>query len=66
MIGITSGATNITNGPIKTLNFDGAGNTFSVTGTQVDISIAGGGGGGSNGKINFFATSRGGSTVTVV
>ena len=66
MIGITSGATNITNGPIKTLNFVGAGNTFSVTGTQVDISIAGGGGGGGNGKINFFATGRGGSTITVV
>ena len=66
MIGITSGATNITNGPIKTLNFVGAGNTFQVTGTTVDISIAGGGGGGSNGKINFFATGRGGSTVTVV
>ena len=66
MIGITSGATNITNGPIKTLNFVGAGNTFQVTGTTVDISIAGGGGGGSNGKINFFATGRGGSTITVV
>ena len=66
MIGITSGATNITNGPIKTLNFVGAGNTFKVAGTTVDISIAGGGGGGSNGKINFFATGRGGSTVTVV
>ena len=66
MIGITSGATNITNGPIKTLNFVGAGNTFSVTGTQVDISIAGGGGGGSNGKISYFATGRGGSTISLV
>ena len=66
MIGITSGATNITNGPIKTLNFVGAGNTFNVAGTTVDISIAGGGGGGSNGKISFFATGRGGSTITVV
>ena len=64
MIGITSGATNITNGPIKTLNFVGAGNTFNVAGTTVDISIAGGGGGGGNGKITFL--SRGGSTVTTV
>ena len=66
MIGITSGATNITNGPIKTLNFVGAGNTFQVTGTTVDISIAGGGGGGSNGKISYFATGRGGSTITAI
>ena len=66
MIGITSGATNITNGPIKTLNFVGAGNTFQVTGTTVDISIAGGGGGGSNGKISYFATGRGGSTISLV
>ena len=64
MIGITSAATNITSGPIKTLNFVGAGNTFKVTGTTVDISIAGGGGGGGNGKITFL--SRGGSTVTTV
>ena len=66
MIGITSGATNITNGPIKTLNFVGAGNTFNVAGTTVDISIAGGGGGGSNGKTNFFASGRGGVTITTV
>jgi len=64
MIGITSGATNITNGPIKTLNFVGAGNTFKVTGTTVDVSIAGGGGGGGMTKISFL--SRGGSTVTTV
>ena len=64
MIGITSAATNITSGPIKTLNFVGAGNTFKVTGTTVDISIAGGGGGGGNGKITYL--SRGGSTVTTV
>ena len=67
MIGITSAtSTVITNGPIKTLNFVGAGNTFQVTGTTVDISIAGGGGGGSNGKTDFFATGRGGSTINVV
>ena len=64
MIGITSGATNITNGPIKTLNFVGAGNTFQVTGTTVDISIAGGGGGGSTGKTQFLASGIGpGATV---
>jgi len=62
MIGITSAATNITSGPIKTLNFVGAGNTFKVTGTTVDISIAGGGGGGSKGVISYLA--RGGSTIT--
>ena len=64
MIGISSGATNITNGPIKTLNFVGAGNTFKMDGTTVDISIAGGGGGGGMTKISFL--SRGGSTVTTV
>ena len=64
MIGITSGATNITNGPIKTLNFVGAGNTFKVSGTTVDVSIAGGGGGGGMTKISFL--SRGGATVTRV
>ena len=64
MIGITSGATNITNGPIKTLNFVGAGNTFQVTGTTVDISIAGGGGGGSNGLSQFMASGVGpGATI---
>lgn len=65
MIGITS-ATNtvITNGPIKTLNFIGVGNTFKITGTTVDISIAGGGGGGSTGKSQFLATGVGpGATI---
>ena len=65
MIGITSGATNITNGPIKTLNFVGAGNTFNVTGTTVDISIAGGGGGGSSGKSSYFAASGGVTLRTI-
>jgi len=60
MIGITSAtSTVITNGPIKTLNFIGAGNTFQVTGTTVDISIAGGGGGGSTGKTQFLASGIG-------
>ena len=31
------------------LNFIGAGNTFKITGTTVDISIEGGGGGGAGG-----------------
>ena len=65
MIGITSAtSTVITNGPIKTLNFVGAGNTFQVTGTTVDISIAGGGGGGSTGKTQFLSSGIGpGATI---
>ena len=44
-IGISSAGNSITNGnSIKTLNFIGAGNTFSLSGTTIDISIAGGGG----------------------
>ena len=45
-IGISSSGTVITTDAIQTLNFVGTGNTFKVTGTQVDISIEGGGGGG--------------------
>ena len=67
MIGISSGATDITNGnPIKTLNFVGAGNTFNVAGTTVDISIAGGGGGGGNASASFFASGYGGVTLRTV
>ena len=44
-IGISSGGTVVTTDAIETLNFIGAGNTFKVTGSQVDISIQGGGGG---------------------
>ena len=66
MIGITSGATNITNGPIKTLNFVGLGNTFNVSGTTVDISIAGGGGGGGNASASYFASGWGGVTLRTV
>jgi len=43
-LGISSGGTTITSGPVKTLNFVGSGNTFAVSGTTVDISISGGGG----------------------
>ena len=44
-IGIQSAGTAIGAG-ITQLNFIGAGNTFAVDGTTVNISIAGGGGGG--------------------
>ena len=45
-IGIQSGGLNVAVGVLTALNFIGAGNTFKVTGTTVDISIQGGGGGG--------------------
>jgi len=45
-IGISSAGTTITSGPVKILNFIGTGNTFSVSGTTVDISISGSSGGG--------------------
>ena len=44
-IGIQSGGVNVAVGVITALNFIGAGNTFKVTGSTVDISIQGGGGG---------------------
>ena len=47
-LGIQSAGTVISNNA-TTLNFIGAGNTFSVNGNTVDISIAGGGGGGGGG-----------------
>ena len=51
-IGIQSGGTHI--GIAQTLNFVGSGNTFSVTGQTIDVSISGGGGGGGLGTaINF-------------
>ena len=43
-IGISSAGSSI--GNATTLNFIGAGNTFAVNGSTIDISIAGGGGGG--------------------
>jgi len=46
-LGISSAGTPITSGPLTTLNFVGAGNTFAINGTTVDISVAGGGGGAS-------------------
>ena len=44
-IGISSAGTAIHSGIITSLNFIGAGNTFAVSGGNVDISIAGGPGG---------------------
>ena len=38
---------------ITQLNFIGAGNTFAVTGSRVDVSIAGGGGGGIGTVVTF-------------
>lgn len=52
-LGISSAGTSITSGPLKTLNFVGAGHTFVVTGTTIDISISGGGGGGGGGSGQF-------------
>lgn len=45
-LGISSAGTSITSGPVTRLNFIGAGNTFAINGTTVDVSIAGGGSGG--------------------
>tara|TARA_B100001093_G_scaffold188404_1_gene180961 strand:+ start:4703 stop:5317 length:615 start_codon:yes stop_codon:yes gene_type:complete len=60
-IGIQSGGVNVAVGVITALNFIGAGNTFAVSGTTVDISIAGGGGGGSGAG---FSTSNAGLHTT--
>ena len=52
-LGISSAGTSVTSSPVTTLNFIGAGNTFAVSGTTVDISIAGGGGGGGGDGSQF-------------
>ena len=62
-IGIQSGGTAITTAAVKTLNFVGAGNTFAVDGTTVDVSIAGGGGGGGNASASYFASGWGSKTT---
>ena len=62
-IGIQSGGTAITTAAVKTLNFVGAGNTFAVDGTTVDVSIAGGGGGGGNASASYFASGWGSRTT---
>ena len=51
-IGIHSAGTAVHTGIITALNFVGSGNTFSVTGSRVDISIAGGGGGGGESVVS--------------
>jgi len=51
-LGISSAGTSITSGAVKTLNFIGTGNTFAVSGTTVDISIAGGGSGASFNELD--------------
>jgi hypothetical protein len=64
-LGISSAGTSITSGPVTTLNFIGAGNTFALSGTTVDISISGGaGGGGGSGLFNTGITSSVGYLVT--
>mgnify|MGYP001276415200 CR=1 FL=1 len=60
-IGIQSGGLNVAVGVLTALNFIGAGNTFKVTGSTVDISIQGGGGGGSGAG---FSTSNAGLHTT--
>jgi len=61
-VGIQSGGVVIGAG-ITQLNFIGAGNTFAVNGTTVDISISGSSGGGAGGDGTQFNT---GITTTVV
>jgi len=51
-VGIQSASTQIGVG-ITQLNFIGTGNTFAVSGTSVDVSIAGGGGGGIGTVVEF-------------
>jgi hypothetical protein len=41
-LGISSSGASITSGPVTRLNFIGAGNTFAVNGSVVDVSISGG------------------------
>jgi len=60
-IGIQSGGTNIAVGVLTALNFIGAGNTFKVDGTTVDISISGGGGG--NPVTSGIITGAGSTTL---
>jgi len=52
-LGISSGGNSVVSGPVKTLNFIGAGNTFlyDASSDRVDISIAGGGASGAGGTF---------------
>ena len=51
-VGISSAGTNIAS-TVANINFVGAGNTFAVNGTTVDISIEGGGGTKAGEAINY-------------
>ena len=51
-VGISSSGTSI-HTSVATLNFVGAGNTFAVNGTTVDVSIEGGGGTKAGEAINY-------------
>ena len=51
-VGISSGGTNIAS-TVANINFVGAGNTFAVNGTTVDVSIEGGGGSKAGEAINY-------------
>ncbi len=51
-VGISSGGTNIAP-TVANINFVGAGNTFAVNGTTVDVSIEGGGGTKAGEAINY-------------
>ncbi len=51
-VGISSAGVSI-GSSITELNFVGTGNTFSITGTTVDVSIAGGGGASAGEVINY-------------
>ena len=51
-VGISSGVTNIAS-TVANINFVGAGNTFAVNGTTVDVSIEGGGGTKAGEAINY-------------
>ena len=53
-IGISSAGTTIGTG-VSTLNFIGAGNTFALSGTTVNVSIAGGGGSGGGAVLDITA-----------
>ena len=51
-VGISSGGTSVAT-TIANINFVGAGNTFAVNGTTVDVSIEGGGGTKAGEAINY-------------
>ena len=65
-IGIQSGGVNVAVGVLTALNFIGAGNTFKVSGTTVDISIQGGGGSGGGGGGAFTTSVTGIQTTSQI